>query len=69
MSQPTGVKLVKLDWNKECEKDFITGKGFEITEVAFKKKDEKTFKGKPDDSNGKKEKSYNGMHSSRYASD
>ena len=54
MRKPTGVQLVKVDWDAECEKDFISGKGFEVTEKAFV---------------GKEEKSYNGIHSSRFSSD
>lgn len=30
-------RLVKLNWDEECEKDFIISKGFEITQPAFKK--------------------------------
>lgn len=39
------VKLVKLNWDEECEKDFLTGRGFEITEPAFKAKEEKSMYG------------------------
>lgn len=49
------VTLEKLDWDDECEKDFLTGRGFEITEKAF--------------INGNTEKSYYGTHSSRFATD
>lgn len=57
------VRLVKLNWDDECERDFITGKGFEITEEPF-------IKGKDKDAfiKGKK-KSFNGSHSSRFYSD
>lgn len=48
------VRLIKLDWDKECEKDFITNKGFEIIEPAFK---------------GKEEKSLYGIHSPLFATD
>ena len=37
-----GVRLVKLNWDEECELDFITGKGFEITESAFKSKQKRS---------------------------
>lgn len=36
------VQLVPLDWDDECEKDFLTGRGFEITEPAFKGKEVKS---------------------------
>ena len=36
------VRLVKLNWDEECEKDFIIGKGFEIKEPAFKGKQKKS---------------------------
>ena len=39
------VRLVKLNWDEECEKDFITGRGFEITEKPFKCKEEKSLYG------------------------
>jgi hypothetical protein len=39
------VKLVKLNWDKECERDFIVGRGFEVTEPAFKSKEEKSMYG------------------------
>lgn len=48
------VRLVKLNWDEECEKDFITGRGFEITEKPFK---------------GKEEKSLYGIHSPLFATD
>ena len=32
------VELEKLNWDEECHKDFITGKGFRITEPGLKKK-------------------------------
>lgn len=51
------VRLIKLDWDKECEKDFITNKGFEIIEPAFKGKE------------GKEEKSLYGIHSPLFATD
>lgn len=41
----TEVYLEKLNWDEECEKDFITGRGFEITEKAFKAKEEKSMYG------------------------
>ena len=40
-----GARLVKLDWDKECEMDFIMGRGFEVTEPAFKGKDQKSMYG------------------------
>ena len=49
------VRLIKLNWDEECEKDFITGRGFEITEKPFKK--------------GKEEKSMYGIHSPLFATD
>jgi hypothetical protein len=39
------VYLEKLNWDEECEKDFITGRGFEVTEKAFKAKEEKSMYG------------------------
>lgn len=48
------IRLVKLNWDDECERDFITGRGFEITEPAIK---------------GKEEKSQYGTHSPLYATD
>lgn len=48
------VRLVKLNWDEECEKDFIAGRGFEITETAIK---------------GKEEKSMYGIHSPLFATD
>jgi DNA-directed RNA polymerase beta' subunit len=49
------VQLQKVNWDEQCEISFITGNGFEITEAAFKK--------------NKEEKSMNGIHSPRYATD
>lgn len=40
-----GARLVMLDWDKECEMDFIMGRGFEITEPAVKGKDQKSMYG------------------------
>jgi len=40
-----GARLVNLNWDKECEMDFITGRGFEITEPAVKGKDQKSMYG------------------------
>lgn len=37
-----GVRLVKLNWDKECEYDFLTGRGFEITQPAVEGKDKKS---------------------------
>jgi DNA-directed RNA polymerase beta' subunit len=51
----SGVSLVKLNWDEECEKDFITGRGFEVREAAFVK--------------GKEEKSMFGIHSPLFATD
>ncbi|NNV04703.1 hypothetical protein, partial [Brevibacillus sp. MCWH] len=44
MEEKVEVRLVRLNWDEECEKDFITGKGFEIKEYPFKK-EEKTMYG------------------------
>jgi DNA-directed RNA polymerase beta' subunit len=54
VSREREVRLVKLNWDDECEKDFITGRGFEVTEKAFK---------------GKEEKSMYGIHSPIFATD
>jgi hypothetical protein len=40
----TTVRLVKLDWDYECRKDFLCGKGILIKEQPFIK-EEKTFNG------------------------
>ena len=40
-----GVILEILNWDTECEIDFATGRGFEITEPAFKGKDQKCMHG------------------------
>ena len=40
-----GVKLVKLNWDEECELDFFNGNGFEITEPAIKGKNQKSMYG------------------------
>jgi hypothetical protein len=48
------VKIVKLNWDEECEKDFIIGKGIKIYEPAFK---------------GREEKSIHGIHSPLFATD
>lgn len=53
-NSPKQVRLIRLNWDDECEKDFIIGKGFEITEPSFK---------------GKEEKSMKGMHSPLFATD
>ncbi|WP_289293976.1 hypothetical protein [Romboutsia ilealis] len=47
------VELEKLNWDEECHKDFITGKGFRITEPGLKKK----------------KKQPNGIYSHRFATD
>lgn len=47
------VKLVKLNWDEECHKDFVIGKGFRITEPGLKKK----------------KKQPNGIYSHRFATD
>lgn len=39
------VKLVKLNWNEECRADMITKRGFEVTQPAFEKKEEKSMYG------------------------
>lgn len=39
------VRLVKLNLDEEFEKDMITGRGFVITEKAFKNKEEKSMYG------------------------
>jgi hypothetical protein len=39
------VRLEKINWDLECEKDFIIKKGFEITEPAFKGKEQKSMYG------------------------
>lgn len=46
-------KLVRLNWDDECEKDIMAGNGFFITENALKKK----------------EKTYNGIYSQRFGTD
>jgi hypothetical protein len=48
------VKLVKLNWDEECRRDFLFDKGFEIKEPGFK---------------GKEEKSLYGIHSPLFATD
>lgn len=40
-----GVKLVKLNWDKECKNDMLFGRGFEITEPAIRDKDQKSMNG------------------------
>lgn len=47
------VRLVKLNWDDECEKDFIIGKGIDITEKAF----------------DKETKNMHGIHSPLFATD
>ena len=39
MSKKKGSRLVKLDWDKECEIDFLLGRGIDITETAYNTKD------------------------------
>lgn len=49
-----GVRLVKLNWDEECKRDLILGRGFLITEPAITNKDQK---------------SYNGIQSTRFGTD
>lgn len=49
------VQIVRLNWDEMCRLDLITGKGFEITEPAFKNKEG--------------EKSLNGIQSPRFCTD
>ena len=37
----TSVRLIKLNWDEECELDFLAGRGFEIKEKITSKKDRK----------------------------
>lgn len=40
-----GVRIEKLNWDQECENDFLTHIGFQVTEPAFKGKEEKSMYG------------------------
>lgn len=53
MSKKKGVRLVPIDWDKECKLDLITGRGFRITEPAIKGTT----------------KLYNGIQSERFGTD
>ena len=44
MSKDEGVRLVKLNWDEECKRDFRNGKGFEIKESVVHR-GEKTLHG------------------------
>lgn len=57
MGEPKQVRLVKINWNEECELDLLTGRGFEVTDKSYK-----TVK-------GREEKTMNGIHSPRFATD
>ena len=48
-----GVRLVPIDWNKECKLDMVSGKGFRVTEPAIKSQ----------------VKLYNGIQSERFGTD
>jgi DNA-directed RNA polymerase beta' subunit len=45
MNHDKEIRLVKLDWNEECERDFIIGTGFEVTEPAFQSREQKSMYG------------------------
>lgn len=45
MKEQKGSRLVKLNWDEECEMDLFRGRGFEITEPAFHGKDQKNMYG------------------------
>lgn len=65
-SEHTGARLVKINWDEECEKDFLLNRGFRITQPTIKKK----RKEKNDESNPEKEyKNMYGIHSPLYGSD
>jgi hypothetical protein len=49
-----GTQLIKLNWDEECENDFMTGRGFEITQTVIQ---------------GRDTKSENGIHSPKFGSD
>ena len=49
-----GTQLIKLDWDAECELDFLLGRGFEITQTAIQ---------------GRDTKSEFGIHSPKFGSD
>lgn len=40
-----GARIEKLNWDQECENDFLTHIGFQVTEPAFKGKEEKSMYG------------------------
>lgn len=65
--QHSGARLVKINWDDECRRDFLLGLGFEITEPTMKKKRKDN---KEDDGNQEKEsKNMYGTHSPLYGSD
>lgn len=65
----TSVRLIKLNWDEECELDFLAGRGFEIKEKITSKKDRKGKKLPGAKSDGKKKKSKYGIQSPLFMTD
>lgn len=40
-----GVRLVKLNWDEECEMDLLRGRGFVVSEPAITGRDTKSMYG------------------------
>ena len=64
-----GVKLKKMNWDKECERDLVSNLGFRITEPAFKKTTVKIIENSKEVKKIKEEKTMNGIHSPLFATD
>jgi DNA-directed RNA polymerase beta' subunit len=64
-----GIKLEKINWDKECEYDLLTGRGFRITEPATQKKTRKEKKDEKKDGKDKLKKSMYGIHSPLFCTD
>ena len=69
LKQKDAVIFYLLNWDKEADLDFRTGKGFEITEPPYAKSMKREKKSEEKERRKHKDKNYNGIMSERFCSD